>query len=100
MAWMQALYLDDGSITYLSDYPVPFPTSDQALIRITCAGICSTDLELVRGYAGFKGVPGHEFGAAVTVPNASLKDLSTAQIGLFSVLSIMMEPTQISSFCQ
>jgi threonine dehydrogenase-like Zn-dependent dehydrogenase len=61
MVGMHALYLDDGSITYLSDYPIPSPTSDQALIRITCAGICSTDLELVRGYGGFKGVPGHEF---------------------------------------
>ncbi len=58
---MQALYLENGSITYHSDYPIPSPTSDQALIRITCAGICSTDLELVQGYAGFEGVPGHEF---------------------------------------
>ena len=58
---MDALYLEDGAITYLSDYPLPSPKSDQALIRVTCAGICSTDLELVRGYAEFRGVPGHEF---------------------------------------
>ena len=58
---MDALYLEDGAVTFLSDYPVPIPKSDQALIRVTCAGICSTDLELVRGYAGFNGVPGHEF---------------------------------------
>ena len=31
------------------------------MIRVTAAGICGTDLELVRGYAGFSGVPGHEF---------------------------------------
>lgn len=34
---------------------------EQATIRVLYAGICSTDLELVKGYAGFKGVPGHEF---------------------------------------
>lgn len=32
-----------------------------ALIRVTVAGICNTDLELLRGYYGFAGRPGHEF---------------------------------------
>ena len=32
-----------------------------ALIRMLCAGICNTDLELQRGYYGFSGTPGHEF---------------------------------------
>jgi alcohol dehydrogenase len=31
------------------------------VIRVAAAGICGTDLELRRGYAGFEGVPGHEF---------------------------------------
>ncbi|MFN2244458.1 MAG: MDR/zinc-dependent alcohol dehydrogenase-like family protein, partial [Anaerolineae bacterium] len=30
-------------------------------IRTILAGICNTDLEIVRGYAGFSGVLGHEF---------------------------------------
>ncbi len=33
----------------------------EALVRVLVAGICSTDLELRRGYMGFQGVPGHEF---------------------------------------
>jgi alcohol dehydrogenase len=33
----------------------------ECLIRVLAAGICGTDLELMRGYAGFAGVPGHEF---------------------------------------
>src|SRR5512133_2352459 len=33
----------------------------ESLIRVSAAGICGTDLELLRGYAGFSGVPGHEF---------------------------------------
>ena len=32
-----------------------------ALIRLLVAGICNTDLELQRGYYGFRGTPGHEF---------------------------------------
>jgi threonine dehydrogenase-like Zn-dependent dehydrogenase len=38
------------------------PASDsEALIRVTKSGICNTDLEIVRGYAGFSGTIGHEF---------------------------------------
>ena len=31
------------------------------MIRLLCGGICNTDLELQRGYYGFRGTPGHEF---------------------------------------
>lgn len=33
----------------------------EALVRVTLAGICNTDLEIVRGYANFQGTLGHEF---------------------------------------
>ena len=33
----------------------------EAIIRVTKSGICNTDLEIVRGYAGFEGTIGHEF---------------------------------------
>lgn len=33
----------------------------EAVVRVTLAGICNTDLEIVRGYAGFTGTLGHEF---------------------------------------
>jgi len=32
-----------------------------ALLRLLRGGICNTDLELLRGYYGFRGTPGHEF---------------------------------------
>jgi alcohol dehydrogenase len=32
-----------------------------AMIRVRLAGICNTDLEILRGYHDFRGVPGHEF---------------------------------------
>lgn len=36
-----------------------------ATLRVRLAGICNTDLELLHGYAGFEGTPGHEFVADV-----------------------------------
>ena len=33
----------------------------EALVRVTLSGICNTDLEIARGYAGFQGTLGHEF---------------------------------------
>jgi threonine dehydrogenase-like Zn-dependent dehydrogenase len=41
---------------------VPKPLADgEALVRVTLSGICNTDLEIARGYAGFEGTIGHEF---------------------------------------
>src|SRR5436190_16743982 len=38
------------------------PIADgEALVRVSSSGICGTDLELVKGYSGFQGTPGHEF---------------------------------------
>src|SRR4030042_410238 len=45
----------------------PTPAPGDVLIRITKAGICNTDLEILRGYVpGFNGIPGHEFIGIVT----------------------------------
>ena len=46
----------------LSVSDVPRPVADgEALVRVTLSGICNTDLEIARGYAGFEGTLGHEF---------------------------------------
>ena len=37
------------------------PKSGEALVKVSIAGICNTDLELVKGYMDFEGVLGHEF---------------------------------------
>jgi alcohol dehydrogenase len=43
-----------------------------ALIRVRLAGICNTDVEILRGYHQFCGVPGHEFvGEVVDVAGVS-----------------------------
>jgi threonine dehydrogenase-like Zn-dependent dehydrogenase len=45
----------------LEERPRPAPGPGEALVRVLLAGICNTDLELLRGYYGFSGVAGHEF---------------------------------------
>jgi threonine dehydrogenase-like Zn-dependent dehydrogenase len=57
---MRALVLD-GNLQLEGDRPKPAAPPGEALIRVRKAGICNTDLELVKGYMSFKGVPGHEF---------------------------------------
>lgn len=57
---MRALVFNK-TLKYTDDYQYPVPVKGEALIRITHAGICNTDLEITRGYMGFQGVPGHEF---------------------------------------
>jgi threonine dehydrogenase-like Zn-dependent dehydrogenase len=76
---MQALYWDGHKLSLHSTYPTPQiskivgaagsgPGSfdDQtALIKVRLAGICSTDLQIFKGYMNFRGVPGHEFVGSV-----------------------------------
>ena len=70
---MQALFLENGQITYRRDYPTPKPEPGEALIRVKLAGICTTDLEMVIGYReNFSGVLGHEFvGVVEQAPDAA-----------------------------
>ena len=58
---MRSLWLEAQALRVREDVPLPVPPVDEALVRVHLAGICNTDLELVRGYYPFAGVPGHEF---------------------------------------
>lgn len=63
---MRGLWLEDGKLTLRDDLPRPDPPPGEALIRVGIAGICATDLELVRGYYPYAGIPGHELLGQVT----------------------------------
>lgn len=66
---MRAVMLDDAGLRFTAAHPSPAPGPGEVLIRVLGAGICETDLQLVRGYMGFRGVLGHEFvGVAETGP--------------------------------
>lgn len=58
---MSALWLEDLKLAQRQDIPVPVPQPNEALVKVRLAGICATDLELVRGYYPYCGIPGHEF---------------------------------------
>ena len=82
---MQALHWDGTGLRLRSDYPLPGSMIDDggsrmvgatggrpltgagavALIKVHLAGVCSTDLQILKGYMGFTGVPGHEFVGSV-----------------------------------
>ncbi|HOG12377.1 MAG TPA: alcohol dehydrogenase catalytic domain-containing protein [Smithellaceae bacterium] len=51
----------DGKLNYVEDYSVPPVKPGWAKIQVKIAGICKTDMEILKGYMGFKGVLGHEF---------------------------------------
>ena len=67
---MKAVWLEDNQLSYRTDVPEPEPGPNEALVKISLAGICATDLELVKGYYPYSGIPGHEFvGKIVQAPD-------------------------------
>ena len=58
---MQALWLENNQLQLRDDAPIPNPPPGEALVRVVRAGICNTDLELLRGYYPYTGILGHEF---------------------------------------
>ena len=67
---MKALVLDGQRAIACQDRPVPDP-GGECRIRVRMAGICGTDLQLLEGYAGFRGIPGHEFVGVVDAADSS-----------------------------
>src|SRR3979411_2379447 len=70
---MKALRYENQNLSVID---VEKPDADgEALVRVTLSGICNTDLEIARGYAGFEGTIGHEFVGVIE----SLPDVSEAR---------------------
>lgn len=59
----------DSALRTVTDRPEPVAPAGWSRIRVALAGICKTDLELVKGYMGFRGVLGHEFVGRVEMPD-------------------------------
>ena len=51
----------DGAVLQVNEIKAPERSREEALLRVIRAGICNTDLEILRGYHNFHGTPGHEF---------------------------------------
>ncbi len=68
---MRGIWLEGGALGARADLPPPPVVPGEAVVRVSLAGICGTDLALRDGYAGFTGVPGHEFvGVVESAPGA------------------------------
>jgi threonine dehydrogenase-like Zn-dependent dehydrogenase len=68
---MQAICLQDKSLKFIDNFPQVQPQYDEALVHVRLAGICGTDLELVKGYYPYNGILGHEFvGEIIKAPAA------------------------------
>lgn len=62
---MKGVWLEGRRLRLRDDLPPPEPPPGEALVRVLAAGICNTDLELLRGYYPYTGVLGHEFAGEV-----------------------------------
>ena len=58
---MQGIWLEKQELQLKKDLPIPEPQPGEAKVRVLRAGICNTDLELLRGYYPYTGILGHEF---------------------------------------
>jgi threonine dehydrogenase-like Zn-dependent dehydrogenase len=63
---MKAICWDGDAVTLDSSYSPPVSGQDTAIVKVHLAGICSTDLQIFKGYMKFRGVPGHEFVGSVS----------------------------------
>ena len=79
---MRALALGEHGPVFRADWPEPRPAAGETLVRVLRAGICETDLQLVQGYKGFRGVLGHEFvGIALSGPLAGRRVVGEINCG-------------------
>lgn len=65
---MRALRVRAPGEVQVEEVPDPVPAAGEALLRILYAGICGSDLQVLRGtqpFASYPRVPGHEFSAEI-----------------------------------
>jgi threonine dehydrogenase-like Zn-dependent dehydrogenase len=58
---LRVLVFNGKELEFVKNYPDPIIKENEALVKVLKAGICNTDIEILKGYIGFKGVLGHEF---------------------------------------
>src|SRR6266436_4948623 len=74
---------------------VPKPIGDgEAVVRVTLSGICNTDLEIARGYAGFQGTIGHEFVGVIESVSEARASARASQRGEPSLTVGLLTPGQ------
>ena len=85
--------------------PLPKLRPGWALVRVRLAGICNTDIEILRGYHDFRGTPGHEFvGEVAEVRGVSERErtrwLGRRVVGEINVTCSAHGYSPVCSFCK
>ena len=76
---------DSGRGVHVEQHDIA-PRTGECLVAVTLAGICGTDLQILDGYAGFSGVPGHEFvGVVETAPSGDRHWIGKRVVGEINV---------------
>ncbi len=57
---MRAITLEK-ELRFHTEYKIPVRKNGESLVKVLAAGVCNTDIELIRGYMAFSGILGHEF---------------------------------------
>jgi alcohol dehydrogenase len=89
----------------VKEKPRPKLRNRWALVRVRLAGICNTDIEILRGYHDFHGTPGHEFvGEVVQVRGVSEQErdrwLGRRVVGEINVTCSAYGYRPACSFCR
>ncbi len=82
---MKGLWLENQCLSYRDQLPLPALGRDEVLVKLHLAGICSTDLEMVKGYYKFTNIPGHEFVGEVVQSPANPGLLNQRVVGEISI---------------
>ena len=85
--------------------PLPKLRTGWALVKVRLAGICNTDIEILRGYHGFHGTPGHEFVGEVvetakTASSEKRKWLDRRVVGEINVSCAAFGYHPVCRFCK
>ena len=89
----------------MKERPLPTLRARWALVRVRMAGICNTDIEILRGYHDFRGTPGHEFvGEVVEVRGVSRRErdrwLGRRVVGEINVTCSAYRYRPLCAFCR
>src|SRR5947209_10439768 len=101
---MLAFQVSHGKLKAV-DKAVPALRRGWALIRVRLAGICNTDVEILRGYHNFHGIPGHEFvGEVVEVASDAAKEkkkwLGRRVVGEINVACAAYRFRPVCAYCK
>jgi alcohol dehydrogenase len=79
--------------------PIPRLRPGWAVVRVRLAGICNTDIEILRGYHNFRGTPGHEFVGEI-FEYAEREWIGRRVVGEINISCAALNQKKICAYCR